>query len=72
MTALWIALACWLGVLATFVALRARATLHRPTPVRRRMRTAQMRALRARTSAAGSTRSAARTSAALLAAGPRR
>ena len=71
MTALWIALACWLGLCAAFVALRVRATANRSTPTRRPMRSAQLHALRARRSAAG-TGSMGRRSGAVLVAGPRR
>ena len=64
MIALWIALACWLGLCLAFVALRVRATTNRATPVRRPLRTTQLRALRARATSAGA--------GAVLVAGPRR
>jgi hypothetical protein len=86
MTALWTGLACWLALCVAFVALRLRATAHRPAPVRRPLRATQLRALRARTAnmrtataratAAGATAAtagaSARRSGALLVAGPRR
>jgi hypothetical protein len=47
MTVLYAIIGCWLATLALFVALRVRATSSRTLELRRPMRAAQLRALKA-------------------------